>query len=197
MFKGTYFFSQPTLRQGWSESYYVDTDNHDEGMDLMKGLANYRMALSAGTTYLDAIRVSNTDHPRDSKMEFFNGVPQQCTGSKSTTSDVGWTSILVQLISTPRYKNHKFLRGIPDSAVTVPLALTTPVLNLSAGYLAAMQGYEMFLVANPAFKVKCKGDLGTVFANIGKVQVVRVTSRKVGRPFGQRRGRPLPKKVVP
>lgn len=188
----TFFFSQPVLRTGWTEQYYTLDTQHEVAAQRASGLYPVRLNLAGNSTYLDAIRVSNVDHPRDSMVENFSGIPQRGTFGKDDTSDVGWTSILVEKVWDPVKKNRVFMRGVPDDIIRVPVSLASQVIVQSAKFQANFLEYSNAL-KNLNFAVRTKvPSPGTGFVYSAPIQfarIVRATTRHIGRPFGVPVGR--------
>lgn len=195
IFRGTVYFAQPALVSGWTETYYMDQPSHDAALLNLSFIAARRNAMNNGTTYQDSIRVSNVDHPRD--VRFINyPSPLQGRYDKVATSDVGWTALLFNLRVSPSIRGKKFLRGIPDSLINVPFngqeiaTFTQQLQNAVNDWTQAMiQGGVVIRSSNknptpPPSQINIRYS-----AVIQAVEFVRVVSRRIGRPFGLRRGR--------
>jgi len=187
-FRVVLFFNQPTLLAGWSETYFNTLSDRNQVINQSNSLARTRMRMSPIGTFLSHLRVSDVDPPRDSSIDDFQGMPLRGEHSQSAGSDLGWTSLLVSLISSPYRAGRKFLRGVPDLMFTVQTGV--PVFRPDQRFKDGFTAYRRALtIVENGWAIRNRSGTSYIYNGITDVKIVRTTSHRVGRPFGQPVGR--------
>lgn len=191
VFRGTMFLRSGD--QGWTEGYFLDQPDHDGARNALGILALRRTHILSTDAHIQAVRVSNIDSPRDSLLtrytegatperqgDYGGGIdPEPC----NQPSDAA----IIELVSTPARKGRIYLRGIPDALIAS--GAFTPDAEWLAAFntLAASWGAT---IRDGSFRVRTKDPAGGAFFSvITQVNLMGLTTRRTGRPFGLRRGR--------
>jgi len=182
------FFNQPTLLAGWSETYFNTLSDRDQVVIQASNMARTRMRMSPIGTFCSHLRVSDVDPPRDSSVDDFRGSPLRGEFSQTAGSDLGWTSLLVSLVASPYRSGRKFLRGVPDLLFTVQTGVG--VFSPNQRFKDAFTAYSRHLtIVENGWAIRNRSGISYIYNGITAVKIIRTTSHRVGRPFGQPVGR--------
>jgi hypothetical protein len=187
--KITAFFRDSLNNIGWTENWYSASSG-----DSITFLNNWdssilapRKALANDTIFIDALRMSLVDHPRDSVI-LSPVVNNQGTVVSATHKPVGpWDALLIRQESTTyNVFSHTFLRGTNVDIYNGRTYLSTG--TWPAAYKVLLDAYYNALVAGTALLRKNTG--GTItYPPLNSWAYLRRTERKAGRPFDPLRGR--------
>jgi hypothetical protein len=181
---GTLFFLQSDQNVGWSESYYlIGSDYTAAGADLFV-LLNTRLALLRPTVLCTRARVSDTLIRGDAYLEI--GLPSAGTWNPTGSADSEpWTCLFLRRSSGVLYFSNLFLHGVPeDQIVNGNYSPTGPYITVVNQFVAALKNLTELWVRN-----KQPPPVGKIRVPVTRVVVEGLTPKKVGRPFGLRRGR--------
>jgi len=185
VFIGQQFFEQNEA--GWSEGYNIISDSYDNAMVKLQAIASKRLHMFNTECKATYLRVSQIDKKRDTVVRTIGSgvgpgdyspalegaVNQQCPPDDA---------LLMRFqTADPSFGLH-YLRSVPeiinDAGVYVP----------EANFTTAFQDWDTAVCANAVQKVP-DGAGGHLYQPILFTEIIRITRRKVGRPFGAYRGR--------
>jgi hypothetical protein len=173
-----------TLRnQGWSETYYPRETGSTVPATVYQDWITARMALSPPDVTLVRGRITN--YPGDFQTVIVPGLPTGGSSAESAHSDTLWTSLLLRMrTQTGHHVNH-WIRGVPSAEILN--GVYAPSLN----YRSAIDTFWMELVTEWLGRVHAHAAAPGVFFLDPYVSLdeVLLSNRKIGRPFGQFRGR--------
>lgn len=188
LYNCTFFFEMNAT--GWTETYVQEAADEATAQAGLLRLVPTRMDLSPDIVKLKALRISQSGMPRDSILV---PVPSTMTAGRfgdfnatGDNCDMPDLAMLVEYRNGSRYKNRKFLRGLPDViAHNGELVWTNTAFNDAWLVFSARLSH-----ASESWRVRTKNPAGGFqHQPITDVNRVRLTLRRVGRPFGLRVGR--------
>jgi len=187
--KFTAFFRDTLNTIGWTESYYTPSGSVTTAAlnAYDTGVLAFRKACLSDTCFVDALRLSNTDHPRDSLI-LAPPVNQQGTIASATHKPVGpWDALLIrQEGPTSNVFSHLFMRGCPQEIFNGRFYV--PIGTFPATFKTALDAYYAALISQGLALRKVVGGTPT-YPLLTSQAYLRRTERKAGRPFDPLRGR--------
>jgi hypothetical protein len=184
---GTFYFEFDG--SGWSETYFLVGGDQAAAVANMEAIWLKRKTISPALVTLTGAKVSVTGKPRDSF------VIQDLAGSHGTFVQEApgnvvptWVALLFRMNVASGPPGSKFIRGLPPECIAGMQFVPTPAM------VTALGDYATALAANARVR---QVDRTAVPATTSYVAVtsgsqVRLTERRVGRPFGQPVGRRRP-----
>lgn len=176
-------FRQPALNIGWSETYYTNDADHEAAIAEIQALLLLRIDILSPLCYSDYLRISKTDVPGDSLVRETN-IQGTAPGDPVLEPSA---CLLLRLEAGPTARGRKYLHG-----VTEEMFLSDGNYNIGwAGEVALAAFLEKLAPAvDPLYGIPVGTDPGPAeYSFITAALPQRLTSHKVGRPFGLRRGR--------
>lgn len=180
-FKCTAFF-ESSQEEGWTEGYYYQGNDHTIALNAFNlMLTLYRLPLMDSRSSLRYLRVSDEAVLKDSKVQSFGGAGIPGGFVSVLPRLIGSERLLIDLEATPVMRFARFLGAIPGEEVTG--RNFTP----DANYQSAINAWVLQLKAfwlqkhrtNPGKKPAMYS-----YVNTTDVRIVRMTTRRTGRPFG-------------
>jgi len=104
---------------GWSETFYVVTDQVVQAEAKVNSYLSARNRLLAGDVSIQAFRISDDAVQGDSELEVPNRIATQKLGGDESTCDYTFAAYLMRLQAGLNYRRPLYLRGFPDE-VTRP-----------------------------------------------------------------------------
>lgn len=184
------FFRQDDA--GWSERYVTTATDYTGGTALLNQLLPIRLAMLPGSVRITYSRLSDLSVPGDSVVI----VPADGGGNYGLLvgghlkAEDPWDALLVNLRATPFYRSRMFLRGLPDIADEEGTLFTpdTAWAGAFTSWASWIKG-NCGMISYRGVVPDAGGFLHGIFNPITSVEWVRLTSRRVGRPFGLPVGR--------
>lgn len=179
--------------KGFSESYWLQAADYANAETIVAPLLTARLGMLLSSVHQVYAEVSNVDSVRDSRVVGSTGPtsnPGTYTPAAGTVPLPTEVALLVSFEADPSHKNRKFIHGMTTADVDGNRFIP------SAGFTTAFQAYQLALVTN-AFQVRSRfGPNPTpppaslyLYHTIVLTSPIRVTTRKIGRPFGLSVGR--------
>lgn len=186
IYKATFVFKDNVNNVGWTESWWSNHADIYAAASAWLAAATPRLTLLEDTCIMQAVRVSNVDHPRDSKVE----IPSPNVGGVSHSSHPAcgpWDALLVRRDNILWNVFGKiFMHGIQqDLFVGRDVAVGTAP---ATAFLASLSSYGTNLGLIPALLRKVVGGVAT-YPAFTDFRAIRRTEHRVGRPFDGLRGR--------
>lgn len=185
VFQGVIF--QSAGDAGWSNVYYISAADHAGAMSLLQDLNNKQLALQGATVFSLKLRVSDVTIKGDGYLtnpETLNG-SLDMTGTQLAPLD---KAVHFRFGTADRlHRVHHYIHGVRISDIaTGPdgRTITTPaysILAAVAAYVTAVEGDSV------NWQKRSLPPVTAPLANGGIQQ--ELSTRRVGRPFGQFRGR--------
>ena len=173
---------------GWSEVYYLTTEDYSEALDITEDLRNLRIAMMPDSFQAVYIRVSDPNIKGDAVINpavvtgTFGGVNQQAMPAS--------TAVLIRMYSNAnQIPSFRYFHGLPECIQSA--GVYTPAVCAGDGdWDQALSDCLDMIEANYLMRQKTgpgPDDFGLV--GINDLLPVRITNKRIGRPFGLSRGR--------
>jgi len=189
-------FNETSPPAGFSESWENQETSDAQARNQLNTLVNARKACLSNAWTILSGRISKLSYqaspsPGRIKQSLVQALtcPAGVVGLLGA-SDTPWTAALIEMSkftlpastasTRPRYQQ---VRGIPDtwwdgSALSIP-----------AGDQAALQGFFTYLISIAQMGQVRISDAALILQRYRGICIKRISSRRIGRPFGLRRGR--------
>jgi hypothetical protein len=181
--KGTVYFNDSDGAVGWTESFYpVGSTQADAAANLLT-VMEARVAFLPPQYRIVYARVDVPGAPRDSLPP---AVEYPLVGTYAPTGSVlpipTVNAVLVTLVGNPQIKNRKFIHGLLQADVD------EDTFDPTTTWMTAYTDWLTAVIANCYVYSKAIGG-GSSVVIAGAILDDVMTSHRVGRPFGLRRGR--------
>jgi hypothetical protein len=147
-FKIDFIFNQGS--GGFSESWYLTTNDHTSAFQAVDTVSRERALCLANSVIWEAVRVSDTDVLGDSLVSAdYDSIP-----TTALPGDVNAVGALIITNATALYRRPFILRGMPDNfvqrdAATDELVLTGPAFDAINDYMDALIASHFQLRVRP------------------------------------------------
>ena len=185
----TFFFTDTLENTGWTENWwYTSTLASGVTADAIT-YAQARMLLAMNTSFLNQIRVSNVDPPRDSlyiDLSAVTGLQGNYDHTTVPAAGLGDALLIRRDVLTQNLFGHMFLRSVPAGIFT---GRTYPGSPLPTGWGTNFAAFRALFT--PTSNWLLRQVVGGVVTYPGcRVFIpIRRTTRRIGRPFDSLRGR--------
>jgi hypothetical protein len=185
LFVGQLFFKDSFTGLGWSEKYWLNASGYDSAMTKLTAIRTARVALFSTQVSVIYSRVSNPSVKGDAKI--VGGTIESVPGTLTAT-DQSHPSLCLLIRQEDAVGKHanRYLHAVPEEIQTA--GVYDP--DSLAGWAAKIEAYDTAVTSNSVLLHVPRGDVVTATSSaIESMITIRVSNKKVGRPFDLVRAR--------